>query len=122
MFKRDNIGADCESVHIYPFQDGTYFPDKAPIEETIRLCNGTGKPLFIGEFGAPVKLGAKEAKIFYDRLIKMIVEERVPLSALWVYDFDPQNGDWNVTHDNDRAYMLDAIVWVNGRFKELNLQ
>ncbi|RKX42170.1 MAG: hypothetical protein DRP64_10240, partial [Verrucomicrobia bacterium] len=122
MFKRDNVGADCESVHIYPFQDKTYFPDKAPIEETIRLCNSSGKPLFIGEFGAPVKLGAKEARFFYDRLIKVIIDDRVPLSALWVFDFDKQEGKWNVTHDNDRAYMLDAIIEVNKQFKELGLQ
>jgi len=122
MFKGDNIGADCEGVHIYPFQDGTYFPDNAPIEETIKLCNSTDKPLFIGEFGAPIELGKEEARAFYDRLIKVIMEERVPLSALWVYDFSPQDSTWNVTHDNDRAYMLDAIVEVNAEFKSLGLQ
>ena len=119
MFKGDNIGADCESIHVYPYQDGSYFPEKAPIEELIKLCNSTGKPLFIGEFGAPEELGAEGARTFYDRLIKVILEERVPLSDLWVFDLDKQEGIWNVTHENDRAYMLDTIMETNRKFKEM---
>jgi len=85
----------------------------------IKLCNSTGKPLFIGEFGARAIEGPEKAKVFYKRLIDVIIEDRVPLSALWVYDLASQDGDWNVTHDNDRAYMLEAITETNRKFKEM---
>ena len=52
----------------------------------------------------------------------MIVEEKVPLSALWVYDFSMQDADWNVTSDNDRAYMLEAIKGANMKIQRATIQ
>lgn len=118
MFIQDSpTGIDSISVHLYPMHDNSYFEDKVKIEDVIKHCNKIanieGKPLFIGEFGAPIQMGKEKEKEFFFRVVNSIRENSIPLSALWVYDFDHQNADWNVTHENQRSYMLDAIKQLN---------
>jgi hypothetical protein len=57
----------------------------------------------------------KEA--FTERL-NAIVENKVPLSAFWVYDHSGQKGSWNITFDNERAYMIDMVLEANETLKE----
>ena len=37
------------------------------------------------------------------------------LAALWVYDFSPQDGEWNITFENPRAPQLQALAAANAR-------
>jgi len=75
------------------------------------------KPLFIGEFGAQISLGKKEARDTFKEIIDAIEKHEVPLSALWVYDFPFQNKEWNINFKNDRAYMLKMVTEANKRIK-----
>lgn len=120
MLINDNSGGiDSISIHIYPLHDKSYFPEKSSLKELIVLCNDTakkeGKPLFIGEFGASKELGAKKEKAYFFEFLNIIEQQHIPLSAVWVYDFQNQDKDWNITADNDRAYMLEAIKEANTR-------
>lgn len=62
-------------------------------------------------------MGARTARAQFEELLSAIVDLRVPLSALWVYDFTFQHADWNVTPTNARAYQLDAIAAANRRLR-----
>jgi hypothetical protein len=43
-----------------------------------------------------------------------MVENKVPLSALWNFDFEHVDQTrWNITKDNHRAYMLNALQEAN---------
>ena len=68
--------------------------------------------MFIGEFGVPNSY-SNEVQSVYKRMIKAIKENKVPLSALWVYDFSKQDKEWNVTFDNKRKFMLQLISEAN---------
>ncbi|MBT7095619.1 MAG: cellulase family glycosylhydrolase [Bacteroidetes bacterium] len=94
-------------------------------------ADSVGKPIVVGEFGAKedynitnqegdtVTISTKQA--FTER-IDAILENKIQLSALWVFDFDEQNENsgnyWNVTFLNSRSYMLDAIVKANAYLRE----
>jgi hypothetical protein len=85
-----------------------------------------GKPLFIGEWGASESwleegqtwntVDVEEA--FTERL-HAIVENKVSLSAFWVYDLEGQTNSWNITFDNERAYMIDMVLEANEKLKEI---
>ena len=69
-------------------------------------------PVFVGEFGVPAPVTA-ESRAQFQAILDALATHRVPLAALWVYDFDGQARDWNVTPTNDRTWQLDAIQQVN---------
>jgi len=125
MLISDNPGSvDSVSIHIYPsLHDKSYFPEKVGVGELIGICNKTanieGKPLFVGEFGAPKTMGSQKAEKYFFEILKAIEEHNVPLSAVWVFDFPDQNANWNVTADNEREYMLEAIKEANLRISQL---
>ncbi|MFA6185759.1 MAG: cellulase family glycosylhydrolase [Phycisphaerae bacterium] len=122
ILKLDNIFADTISIHIYPDCDKQYFSDNAVIEELIEFSSKTAKklakPLFIGEFGSPVMKDKQKSRELFERIIKSIENNEVPLSALWVFNFPDQDGQWNVTHTNERNYMLDKIADLNSRLQK----
>jgi hypothetical protein len=110
------------SVHVYEPKEKRFGRD-TPVEELLRLAADVavraGKPLFVGEFGAPgvgpeAGNGAKER---FAALIAAIEKADVPLAALWVYDFPGQAKDWNVTAKNARAWQLAAIAEANERMR-----
>ena len=113
------------SIHHYPDNAYEYFADqKASNKEIIRVTMADAvrrkKPLFIGEFGASeTQVGVAEARQKFFELLEGIEESKVPLAAVWVFDYPPQDtagGGWNIGTDNGpREYMLQAI-------KELNLR
>ena len=41
----------------------------------------------------------------------------VPLAALWVFDFEGQAKDWNVTAENARREQLRLIAEMNARWR-----
>ncbi|MBM4194727.1 MAG: hypothetical protein FJ202_10175 [Gemmatimonadetes bacterium] len=51
-------------------------------------------------------------------VIDALVRRRVPLSAVWVYDFAHQEGEgWNITYRNGRRAVLPAISAANTTFR-----
>lgn len=82
--------------------------DVSRIEQAAQAARKLSKPIFIGEFGVPGGDTLTNRERF-SRWQKLIAEKNIPLAALWVFDFDAQNGEWNVTPDNDRAWQLEAL-------------
>ncbi len=82
--------------------------DARRLDWAIRAARLLGKPLFIGEFGVP-GAGTPENRATFDRWIKQVQTPDVALAALWVFDFEAQDRDWNVTPDNQRSWQLDAL-------------
>ncbi|MDD5053130.1 MAG: cellulase family glycosylhydrolase [Sulfuricurvum sp.] len=109
------------TIHPYPYHEFTHFSDfKASlaqmIQESVRSSKELKKALFIGEFGAPETLGATVAAQKFQDLLNAIIDNKVQLAALWVFDFSSQEGTDNVTPTNSRKYMLDAIIKANAQF------
>lgn len=120
MILRDNPDPfDCLSIHLYPSRDEQFFDPPASLPDLLRVCQeaavASGKPLFLGEFGVSDELGEAEMHRYMDQYLSTIVELQIPLSALWVYDLKSQNGTYNITPTNSRAWMLDAISAANRR-------
>ena len=67
-------------------------------------------------FGVPGAATA-ESKEKFAVILAAIETNRVPLSALWVFDFTSQARDWNVTATNSRSWQLDAIQQANERMR-----
>jgi hypothetical protein len=74
------------------------------------------KPLFVGEFGVPGTPTAESRKRFEEQL-ELLRQHDVPLAALWVFDFDGQAADWNVTATNARKEQLAAVAEANRRLR-----
>jgi hypothetical protein len=70
------------------------------------------KPLFVGEFGVP-GADTPEARARFALILSALRTNQVPLSALWVFDYDYQANDWNVTATNARRWQLEAIQQAN---------
>ncbi len=86
------------------------------LAQAMTVAQAVKKPLFVGEFGVPGATTA-ESKEKFAAILAAIETHRVPLSALWVFDFASQARDWNVTATNDRSWQLDAIQQANERMK-----
>ncbi|MDA3925906.1 MAG: cellulase family glycosylhydrolase [Kiritimatiellae bacterium] len=108
-------------VHIYPRDNNKYPGGFISLPELIdgvhKIAGDSKKPLFIGEFGASLALGEPGEKKKFSQLISAIETSEVPLSALWVFDHSGQNKDWNVTFNNQRAYMLKTVSEANRRMQ-----
>lgn len=116
-----NASVGTLTIHPYPDQEFKYFSGinatlTQIIQEAKRSSTELKRPLFVGEFGSPKTLGATiEAQKFQD-VMKAIIDNKVQLAALWVFDFSYQDADWNVTQTNSRKYQLDAIIDANAKF------
>lgn len=119
----DPLNLAC--VHLYPMDRKERFSQKdTPYEQTLTVCMDTcakiGKPLFVGEFGAPddEKSGGPDlARKEFFEILAAIEKTRVPLAALWVYDLPQQESFINITPSNPRKYMLEAISQANRRIR-----
>jgi len=87
-----------------------------------RISERVGKPLFIGEFGAPKTLGVHKEKTQFLEILNAIESSKVPLSAFWVFDHSAQDADWNVSFDNQRSYMLKQVSDTNQRMAKISSQ
>ncbi|NUM55032.1 MAG: cellulase family glycosylhydrolase [Candidatus Hydrogenedentes bacterium] len=111
------------SVHIYPPDHEKRFDQRSTsFDELLALAmdasRNSGKPLFIGEWGArddqegPPRDAARRDNF---EMITAIDRNNVPLAALWVYDLPDQESFANVTSTNGRKYLLKAIELANHR-------
>lgn len=98
------------SVHIYQkgLKLAPYGPETVSqyIGRYARFAEGTGKPLFIGEF--PVREPGQAQEF-----IHAIEANRVPLSAFWTFDNSKQEATMNVTFDNQRSFAIGLIAQAN---------
>ena len=108
------------SFHLYEEADGKYFKDEnLPLEQLVRTiadtCRSEGKPIWCGELGMP---GTDEkARELFGRMMKAVEDNGIALSAIW--NFIPSGRaqpDWDILPQGERAYMLDAVKQLNGRF------
>ncbi|MES2708994.1 MAG: cellulase family glycosylhydrolase [Verrucomicrobiota bacterium] len=74
------------------------------------------KPLIIGEFGVSGVLTDESSQQFRTQL-EALDQNRIPLAALWVFDFKGQDADWNVTSVNARAGQLRLTAEMNARWQ-----
>jgi hypothetical protein len=115
---RDNpVYYDILTVHLYPEDKGDYPAQAETFESLVKIIStvskNAGKPVFVGEFGVTAALDYERQKKVFAELLSAIESQKIPLAALWVYDFTGQANEWNVTFDNERFYMLTQIADVN---------
>lgn len=92
--------------------------DVARLPQAVAVANALKKPLFVGEFGVPGAT-SEESRAKFAAILSAIETNRVPISALWVYDFDGQAKDWNVSATNNRSWQLEAIQQANVRWRAM---
>ena len=88
-----NQAVDIISVHLYEKEGTQRFGsgDSVDLLPILRsAADRIGKPLFVGEFGHPDAPTAAESS-FTDRMLRKIVELRVPYSAIWIWEFYQRN-------------------------------
>ena len=104
-------------VHLYPSEekrwDGRIVTLRELLEKSQQIARQARKPLFVGEFGASEESGPEKARGDFQTMLDAIVQARVPLAALWVYDHAGQDKTWNVTAANKRVYQLKAVSDAN---------
>ena len=120
-------GINTYSVHVYPWNSTSsspYFADMSAVllgdvvKVEMQAASLNNEPLIMGEFGSSVSTTVPgQEQSDFTALINSIESNKVPLALLWVFDFSPQEGIWNVTPYNSRAYQLTAIVQLNQRIK-----
>ena len=131
-WERDTVEQFCEilqrdnpdpfntlSVHIYPNRkpDELYQGGAKDIPSLMQLlqkqAESSGKPVFVGEFGASAEMGKDAAREAFREIVNSIESSGIALAAFWVFNYSNQDGSWNVTLDNDRAYMLELVSLAN---------
>lgn len=114
---RDNPAPfDVLSVHLYGHHGEGGTTNVAELAALLREVSGrAGKPLFVGEFGAPKTLGPEKEKALFVELLGAVEASQAPLAAVWVFDHSGQDKDWNITFENARGYMLTLVAEANRR-------
>lgn len=115
IIKRDNPDPiNTLSVHFYA--DNEFFKRKKIkysnfINNLKDVSKAEKKPIFIGEFGLCNGTGISLSKASgeFKQLLQVMKKGKIPLAALWVYDFNSQKDTCNVTFTNARSYQLKAI-------------
>lgn len=85
------------------------------LREAQAIAQRAEKPLFVGEFGAEGHNDATRQEFF--TLLKAIEDAKVPLAALWVFDYARQP-KCTVTAANDRSYQFQAVAEANARIRK----
>jgi hypothetical protein len=98
------------SVHIYQRAQRLYPFGPETVSQLIarlmRVSTDAHKPLFIGEF--PTRDRAQT-----DEFLRAIEDNRVPLSAFWVFDYPAQARTMSVDFHNERAFVVDLVAKAN---------
>ncbi len=109
---------DTLCVHMYndmPERFGRLISYSELVRLTMDISRRAGKPLFIGEFGAQKEDNPDVTRTRFVQMLAAIETHKVPLAAVWVYDYNPQDKVWNITAENDRSWQLAAISDANKR-------
>lgn len=125
ILRRDNPDPmNAVSVHIYPTSGGRYPGGAKSIADAVGLANRAalqaGKPLFLGEFGVDRKSGSTaRQRARFQEFLDAIAQHHVALAAFWVFDLPNQDRDWNVTFNNDRAWMIERVARANAKARQM---
>ena len=87
------------------------------LEASVKVGRALRKPVFVGEFGVPGRPLPDQVAAF-NALLTRLDQAGVSLAALWVYDFNAQSADWNVTAGNLRRGQLEAVAVLNRTWRE----
>ncbi len=98
---------DLLSVHCYE-------EDLKRVGDAAAAARRLGKPLFVGEFQV-ARGDQPEGRKPFEDFLAQLEAHRVPLAAVWVFDYGPQDRDFNITGSNRRAWQLDALRDWNRR-------
>ncbi len=93
-------------VSLHAYED----EDEKRLTQAMAVSRNLNKPVFVGEFGVPGESPEQAAK--FRRLLQAVMDHKIPLSALWVFDFAKQK-DYNVTAENSRSWQLKLIAEAN---------
>lgn len=87
------------------------------LDSAVRIGRTLRKPVFVGEFGVPGRPLPDQVATF-NALLTRLDDSGVSLAALWVYDFNAQAADWNVTAGNLRRGQLEAVATLNRKWRQ----
>jgi hypothetical protein len=100
------------SVHVYQKSQklSPFGPETVGqfIARYTRFAADAHKPLFIGEFPTRNRAQAEE-------FLRAIEDNRVPLSAFWVFDNKAQESTMSVDFNNERSFVVDLVAQANKR-------
>jgi hypothetical protein len=91
--------------------------DLGRLGQAAQVAKAAKKPLFVGEFGVP-RPETDGSKLKFAQILSAIETNQIPLAALWVFDFEDQDKDWNVNAMNDRHWQLDLVQAANERLRK----
>ncbi len=123
----DSIDVLC--IHAYPATSAEgYFSDEiVDFDGLIKACMDAScsfnKPLFLGEWGTQEAKYGTQTRAKFLEILNAIENNKVPLSAMWVFDYPPHDIEEgiNVSPDNgSREYMLQEIMKVNERMAKIS--
>jgi hypothetical protein len=97
---------DTLCIHAYEADD------IARMGSATEAARTSGKPLFVGEFGVPGG-DTPEARENLAKQLDALLAHKVPLAAIWVYDYTGQDKVWNITTANERAWQLQMAAEKN---------
>lgn len=111
------------SIHLYPNRVGKHAwiskqGIRPMVREMVEAIRETNKIPYIGEFGVKKSNNPAADKQQLAEFLEEIVATCTPLSALWVYEFSFQEGEWNVSFANDRAYQINMVADANKRLHQ----
>ena len=115
---------DMLCTHIYPAiaNEGYFGNEQVGVEKVIQASMEAAaaqhKPLFIGEWGAQEAVYGTQTPDKFRELLRAIEDHHVPLSAMWVFDYPPQDTEEGINvapNNGPREYMLQEIMKVNER-------
>jgi len=118
IFLRDNPDPiDTLSIHAYEDGMNTFVFAKDDYDKMMSICMEISteikKPLFIGEWGIAGDI-ANDIELMkkVDLMVNSIKQNNVQLSAVWVFDYDPQK-DLTIQSNNFRKDFFNKLHFLN---------
>jgi endo-1,4-beta-mannosidase len=121
---RDNPAPlDTLCVHVYGDSDdprkelGAWVSGRLHYFQWLKgIAREAGRPVFVGEFGLARPKDGRNERLVFEALLAEMGQAGIDLAAFWVYDLSGQEKTWNVTFDNERAYMISLTAEANRRW------
>ena len=125
IIRRDNPAPlDTIAIHVYGDHGvakelAAWATDHTEYLRAVRdLARELKRPVFVGEFGLADKGDSAATRAGFEQLLAAMEAADIDLAAFWVFDLKNQDKTWNVTFDNDRAYMLELTAKANRRWNQ----
>jgi hypothetical protein len=87
------------------------------LTQAVEVAAQLRKPLFVGEFQVPKSEDA-ESHARLEKFLNRLEANKVALAAIWVFDYQSQEKDFNITAGNSRAWELEVIGAANKRIND----